>query len=124
MLTMVDGLEFGRRHVPPSPPTSPALITQVTVRPWSARSRQFSWRYIPGPSGSSGWIRTRADRVCSSPRAGNAGTVNPFAVILVPPLGETTCFEGFQEIIAALRAPDGCPWDREQTHLSLRTHPS
>lgn len=23
-------------------------------------------------------------------------------------------------IIARLRAPDGCPWDREQTHLSLR----
>ncbi len=24
-------------------------------------------------------------------------------------------------IVAALRAPDGCPWDREQTHTSLRT---
>ncbi|PIZ26090.1 MAG: MazG family protein, partial [Chloroflexi bacterium CG_4_10_14_0_8_um_filter_57_5] len=21
-----------------------------------------------------------------------------------------------------LRAPDGCPWDREQTHASLRPH--
>jgi MazG family protein len=26
------------------------------------------------------------------------------------------------EIIARLRAPDGCPWDREQTHLTLRRH--
>ncbi len=25
-----------------------------------------------------------------------------------------------REIVAALRAPDGCPWDREQTHASLR----
>jgi len=25
-------------------------------------------------------------------------------------------------ISARLRAPDGCPWDREQTHLSLRKH--
>ena len=24
------------------------------------------------------------------------------------------------EIIAKLRAPDGCPWDREQTHMTLR----
>ncbi|MBE2205151.1 MAG: nucleoside triphosphate pyrophosphohydrolase [Chthoniobacterales bacterium] len=24
------------------------------------------------------------------------------------------------EIVARLRAPDGCPWDREQTHASLR----
>ena len=29
-------------------------------------------------------------------------------------------FEEFQEIIARLRAPDGCPWDREQTHESLK----
>lgn len=26
----------------------------------------------------------------------------------------------FQELIAHLRAPEGCPWDREQTHESLR----
>jgi len=25
-----------------------------------------------------------------------------------------------REIVARLRAPDGCPWDREQTHKSLR----
>ena len=37
-------------------------------------------------------------------------------------LGEGTSFEAFQEIVAHLRAPDGCPWDREQTHESLRTH--
>lgn len=28
--------------------------------------------------------------------------------------------EEFADIIARLRAPDGCPWDREQTHESLR----
>ncbi|MSP79287.1 MAG: nucleoside triphosphate pyrophosphohydrolase [Dehalococcoidia bacterium] len=29
-------------------------------------------------------------------------------------------FEGLRQILARLRAPDGCPWDREQTHASLR----
>ena len=29
-------------------------------------------------------------------------------------------FEEFQKIIAKLRSPKGCPWDREQTHESLR----
>jgi tetrapyrrole methylase family protein/MazG family protein len=28
--------------------------------------------------------------------------------------------ETFQATVAYLRAPDGCPWDREQTHQSLR----
>ena len=31
-----------------------------------------------------------------------------------------TKFEEFENIIARLRAPDGCPWDREQTHVSLK----
>ncbi len=30
-------------------------------------------------------------------------------------------FEELTEIIARLRSPEGCPWDREQTHESLRT---
>ncbi len=29
-------------------------------------------------------------------------------------------FNDFVEIIGRLRAPDGCPWDREQTHESIR----
>jgi len=29
-------------------------------------------------------------------------------------------FDSLVKIIARLRAPDGCPWDREQTHASLR----
>ena len=28
----------------------------------------------------------------------------------------------FQELISHLRAPDGCPWDRKQTHRTLRTN--
>ena len=31
-----------------------------------------------------------------------------------------TKFEEFEDIIEKLRAPDGCPWDREQTHMSLK----
>jgi tetrapyrrole methylase family protein/MazG family protein len=33
-----------------------------------------------------------------------------------------TPFEEFVAIIARLRAPDGCPWDRAQTPLSLRRY--
>jgi tetrapyrrole methylase family protein/MazG family protein len=31
-------------------------------------------------------------------------------------------FERLAAVQARLRAPDGCPWDREQTHASLRTY--
>lgn len=29
-------------------------------------------------------------------------------------------FQEFVDIIKKLRAPDGCPWDREQTHVSMK----
>jgi tetrapyrrole methylase family protein / MazG family protein len=34
--------------------------------------------------------------------------------------GDLNKFDTFADIIAKLRGPDGCPWDKEQTHQSLR----
>ena len=48
--------------------------------------------------------------------------VSASSCLYVPALGEGTSFESFAEIVAHLRAPDGCPWDKEQTHESLRKH--
>jgi tetrapyrrole methylase family protein / MazG family protein len=31
-------------------------------------------------------------------------------------------FDGLHAVVSRLHAPDGCPWDREQTHASLRPH--
>ena len=36
-------------------------------------------------------------------------------------MSEDTPHERLRGIVARLRAPNGCPWDREQTHASLRT---
>ncbi|MDR2783055.1 MAG: nucleoside triphosphate pyrophosphohydrolase [Treponema sp.] len=33
---------------------------------------------------------------------------------------ESQAFKGLYDIVARLRAPDGCPWDREQTPSTLR----
>src|ERR1700712_5647846 len=33
--------------------------------------------------------------------------------------GPQAAFDRLCEIVARLRAPGGCPWDREQTHLSI-----
>ena len=35
---------------------------------------------------------------------------------------EQETYANLRAIVAKLRAPDGCPWDREQTHLSLRPY--
>lgn len=38
----------------------------------------------------------------------------------VSPLEAGACPRTLQHIVARLRQPDGCPWDRKQTHQSLR----
>jgi tetrapyrrole methylase family protein/MazG family protein len=35
---------------------------------------------------------------------------------------ELRTFDGLRRIIAQLRGPDGCPWDRVQTHASLKPY--
>jgi tetrapyrrole methylase family protein/MazG family protein len=35
---------------------------------------------------------------------------------------ETRSYEELRNVVARLRAPDGCPWDLEQTHASLRPY--
>jgi len=42
------------------------------------------------------------------------------SLLYLPPLPCPGAVETFQATVAHLRAPDGCPWDREQTHQSLR----
>ena len=41
--------------------------------------------------------------------------------VYVPPLPPHSSFTALQELVAHLRAPEGCPWDREQTLASLRS---
>lgn len=35
-------------------------------------------------------------------------------------MSDKKAFEDFVQVIAQLRGPDGCPWDQEQTHKSLK----
>ncbi|HXJ04313.1 MAG TPA: nucleoside triphosphate pyrophosphohydrolase [Candidatus Acidoferrum sp.] len=43
-------------------------------------------------------------------------------VAKTPGLTAGEWFEKLAAVQARLRGPDGCPWDREQTHVSLRTY--
>ena len=56
---------------------------------------------------------------------GTASKINHLSTLYVPALpvlSATRILESFRYVIARLRAPGGCPWDREQTHASLRPY--
>jgi len=42
--------------------------------------------------------------------------------IFFEPLLKNASLVQFRELIALLRSPEGCPWDRKQTHKTLRTN--
>ncbi len=53
------------------------------------------------------------------------GTPAAWEALLVPPLAPLDALASpwaMPWLSARLRAPDGCPWDREQTHLTLAKH--
>ncbi len=60
------------------------------------------------------WQRTRMDKF--------SGIENPITALYIPALSTDASLDSFMQVIARLRAPDGCPWDRKQTHTSLRPY--
>ncbi|MGH2457255.1 MAG: nucleoside triphosphate pyrophosphohydrolase, partial [Chloroflexota bacterium] len=53
------------------------------------------------------------------------GLDRSIAGVYLPPierLQDVAAFETLRYIVARLRAPNGCPWDREQTHQSMKKH--
>ncbi|HOE01952.1 MAG TPA: nucleoside triphosphate pyrophosphohydrolase [Anaerolineaceae bacterium] len=54
--------------------------------------------------------------------AGLQGLPERVDAVFIAPCAPDTSLENFMQLIARLRAPDGCPWDRKQTHASLRPY--
>ncbi len=115
-LTLVHGDSLVGKHVPGFPPDVPALI----VNPGRGdtltsllRTVYPSGHVVKGLLPDARLVELSLDDLVA---------VEELTALLVPPLDKFTSFESFQEVIAHLRAPEGCPWDREQTHLTLRKH--
>ncbi len=50
------------------------------------------------------------------------GYLDAVFVPALAPLDDVRRFDGLEYVVRRLHAPDGCPWDRQQTHESLRPH--
>ncbi len=123
---LVDALELSRFHVPPFPPTAPAIIAQIHSRMVASEVKLTLMASYPDefPVKLVHAVGTQDELVenLSLYEIDRSSHIGLLTTLYLPPLGPTTSFEAFQEVIAHLRAPDGCPWDREQTHQTLRSH--
>jgi len=111
-------------------PTRPALIAQVYNRrlasgvklalselyPDDWEVTLVRWAGLPDEE--------RVERVplYALDRDESADHLTTLYVPPLAPLAATRVPEGLRCVVARLRAPDGCPWDREQTHQSLRRY--
>lgn len=125
-LTLADALEVGAMHHPTFPADQPALIAQIYSKETASRLKLTLMSVYPDEHPvklvhAAGTSHEMVEdlHLYEIDRSPNLGLLT---ALYVPPLAEGASFEAFQEIIAHLRAPDGCPWDREQTHASLRRY--
>jgi tetrapyrrole methylase family protein/MazG family protein len=111
-------------------PTHPALIAQAYNRrlasgvklalgelyPDDWEIAVVRWASLPGQESVTRLPLHALDR---------AEHADHLTTLYVPPLAPLQAVrvpEGLRYVTARLRAPNGCPWDREQTHQSLRKY--
>jgi tetrapyrrole methylase family protein/MazG family protein len=122
-LMLVDALELGLLHTPNFPPDMPALVAQIYNRQTASDVKltlnavypdRHEVRLVHGAGTTSQVVEDLM--LFEIDRSERIGLLT---ALYVPPLDSDTSLEGFQEVVAHLRAPDGCPWDKEQTMPSM-----
>lgn len=123
-LQIHDAAEIAAMHHPPLNPDQAALVGQVYNRMVASDTKLTLMNQYPDEhpvvlihaAGTAEAIREEMPlhQIDHSPHLAHLTS------LFIPPLTHASSFERFQETIAHLRAPEGCPWDQEQTHLSLR----
>lgn len=119
-LVLLEARTLSSAHVPPYPPDMPVLLTGVASRELALQVKTVLMTTYPQEHR----VFVIAEEKKKEERLGELEDYffSESTCLFVPALGEGTSFESFVEIVAHLRAPDGCPWDREQTHETLRKH--
>lgn len=125
-LVLIDALELASSNFPQFPPSRPIIVSQIYSRMIAAEVKQTLMEVFPDEhpvklihgAGSKNALVEEMP-LYEIDRNRNIGILTS---LYVEPLPTGSSFEEFQELIAHLRAPDGCPWDREQDHQSLRKH--
>ena len=119
-LILLDAQTLASAHIPPYPPDMSALLTNVNAPELALHLKDVLLTTYPKEHVI--FVVNEVDK-----KEGKIEELESFnflekTSLYIPALGEGTSFESFAEIVAHLRAPNGCPWDREQTHESLRKH--
>ncbi len=123
-IQIVDAAALATRHHPIVEPTLPLLVTHTAEKGFLSTIRSTLLNAYPLDHPIC-LISEAGDQLPEVQRTTlDKLAVQPLQVaathLYVPPLPYGSSMADLQEIVAHLRAPEGCPWDREQTLASLR----
>jgi tetrapyrrole methylase family protein / MazG family protein len=120
---IVDGMLLARRHHPQIDPKLPTLVAQIYARHLAADVKLVLLNaYPPGhPVTLIHAAGTAAQRTLTLPlhELDHREEFDHLTSLYVPPLPYSSLLD-LQELVAHLRAPEGCPWDQEQTLESMK----
>jgi tetrapyrrole methylase family protein / MazG family protein len=123
-LQVADATDLARQHFPHLDPDQPALIGQMYSRAVASDCKLTLLALYPPEHAV-----TRVDaagtpqqKIETLPLAefDRSNDFGLLTTLFVQPLPRASSVNALADVIARLRAPDGCPWDREQTHASIR----
>lgn len=125
-LQLADATELAALHHPPLDPDHPALVGQLYSRRLAGDVKLTLMNAYPEDhpvtlvraAGTHGQVTETVPLYALD----HGAATDHLTTLYVPPLAHVGGLASLQETVARLRAPDGCPWDREQTHESLRPH--
>jgi len=125
-LQVVDAMEVARRHHPPLDVDIPALVAQLYDRHLAAEVKLTLLNAYP-PEHPVTLVQaagTSRERTWTVPlhELDRQTDLDDWTTLYVPALPQPGSVTTLQDIVAHLRAPDGCPWDRQQTHQTLARH--
>ncbi|MFN2167776.1 MAG: SAM-dependent methyltransferase, partial [Anaerolineae bacterium] len=123
-LQLVDATSLASAHHPHLDPDYPALVGQLYGQRQATRVKLALMNAYPDDHPVT-LIRTEgaADSTLATLALDQLDCdqhLDHLATLYVPPLSHTGGMSALQNTVARLRAPGGCPWDREQTHQTLR----
>jgi tetrapyrrole methylase family protein / MazG family protein len=123
-LQICDATSLARRCHPPLDPDVPALVVQVYNRQMAAECKLTLTNLYPDEHPVHLVCHAGLDdqQVREMPlyELDRQEDLDHLSSVYLPALPAPGSLSSYQDVMARLRAPDGCPWDREQTHESLR----
>jgi len=125
-LQVLDALTVSGQYHPPISPALPALLAQVYSRAVASSLKltlmnQYDDEYPVKLIHAAGTADSAVEAL-KLYEIDRSSRIDVMTSLYIPAMAELSSFEATQNIIAHLRSEEGCPWDREQTHKSLRPY--